>query len=358
MQVTGVVLAGGKSSRMGEDKAFLLVDGRPLIERVAAALREVFSEVMIVGNPEVYGGLAERVVPDIVPGVGPIGGIHAALTFASHELVFIAAADLPFADGKVAQYIAQRTEGFDAAVPCIGGRLQPLFAAYRKTCLEPVARCISEGRLRAAGFLSEVRVCYLTEADFSWRHNFRRVFLNINTPAEARRAQQKIFASVPVVGVAGRSKAGKTSLIEGVIRELNRAGYRTAVLKHTRHAVRDTPGKDTFRFMQAGAIKTVLVGPGGAFCFQAGDEPLLGSVLGLVEDGTDIIIVEGYKDAPLPQIRVVDTDNEPEVDERTIAVVTSSEKVENGVRVFKPDETAAITALIIDLFLKREGKGC
>ncbi|HIE12244.1 MAG TPA: molybdopterin-guanine dinucleotide biosynthesis protein B [Desulfotomaculum sp.] len=358
MQVTGAVLAGGKSSRMGEDKAFLLVDGRPLIERVVAALREVFPEVMIAGDPEVYGGLAERVVPDIVPGVGPIGGIHTALAFASHELVFVAAADLPFADGEVARYIVQRAEGFDAAVPCIGGRLEPLFAAYRKTCRDAVLRCINEGRYRTVSFLGDVKVCYLTEPDFSWRHNFRRVFLNVNTPAEARRLQQKIWTSVPAVGVVGRSKAGKTRLIEGVVKELSRAGYRTAVLKHTRHAIRDAAGKDTFRFMQAGAIKTALAGPGGAYYFQAEGEPPLGTVIGLLEDGADIIIVEGYKDALLPQIRVADTDDEPEVDERTIAVVTEREKGASGPRIFKPDETAAITAVIVELLLRREDRGC
>ncbi|MEW6447063.1 MAG: bifunctional molybdenum cofactor guanylyltransferase MobA/molybdopterin-guanine dinucleotide biosynthesis adaptor protein MobB [Bacillota bacterium] len=355
MQTTGVVLAGGKSRRMGENKAFLLVDGRPLIERVLAALREVFTEVMIAGDPEVYGGLAEKVVPDIIPGMGPLGGIHAALSFASHELVFIAACDLPFADGEVARYIVQRAEGFDAAVPYVGGRLEPLFAAYRKTCLDHVARCIEAGRLRVVGFLGEVRVCYLTEADFSWRRNFRRVFLNVNTPAEVNRLQQRLFTPVPMVGVVGRSKTGKTSLIEGVAKELSRAGYRTAVLKHTRHTLRDIPGKDTFRYMQAGAVKTALAGPGGSFYFQSEGEPPLGSVLGPLEEGSDIIIIEGYKDAPLLQIRVIDADEQAEVDERTIAVVTQRGKV-HGVRTFKPDQTAEIAAFIIDLFLKREGK--
>lgn len=358
MRATGVVLAGGKSSRMGENKAFLQVDGRPSIERVVAALREVFPEVMIAGDPDLYGNLAEKVVPDIVPGIGPLGGIHAALTFASHELVFISACDLPFADGELARYIAQRAEGFDAAVPYVGGRLEPLFAAYRKTCLQPVTRCIEAGSRRVAGFFGEVRVCYLNEADFSWRHNFRRVFLNVNTPAEVKRLQKKIFTSVPMVGVVGRSKTGKTSLIEGITSELSKAGYRTAVLKHTRHTLTDTPGKDTFRFVQAGAVKTALAGPGGAFYFQTEGEPLIGAVLGLLEDGTDIIIVEGYKDAPLLQIRVVDLDDEPEVDERTIAMVTQKEVADRSVRVFKPDEIPDITAFIIDLFLKREGKGC
>lgn len=358
MQTTGVVLAGGKSSRMGDNKAFLQVEGRPLIERVVAALREVFPEVMIAGDPEIYRGLAEKVVPDILPGLGPLGGIHAALTFASHELVFIAACDLPFADGELARYVAQRAEGFDAAVPYVGGRLEPLFAAYRKTCLEALNRHIGAGRLRVVGFLGEVRVCYLTEADFSWRHNFRRVFLNVNTPAEVTRLQKKIFTPIPIVGVVGRSKTGKTTLIEGLAGQLSRAGFRTAVLKHTRHVLQDTPGKDTFRFMKAGAVKTALAGPGGVYYFQSEGEPLLGTVLGLLEDGTDIIIVEGYKDAPLLQIRVVDVDDEVEVDERTIAVVTNKETVEGGVRFFKPDQTAEIAALIISLFLKREGRGC
>ena len=354
VEITGVVLAGGKSSRMRENKAFLDVDGQTLLERVVTGLRAVFPEVIIVGDPDAYRGLADRVVADIFPGVGPLAGIHAGLTFASHNLVFVAACDLPFVNGGLASFIAARAEGFDAAVPCVGGRLQPLFAAYRKTCLGPVTRCLEAGRYRVASFLGEVRVRYLTEADFAGWPHLRRVFFNVNTPADVRRLRQEIFAAVPVVGVVGPSKAGKTRLIEGVAAALAAAGYRAAVLKHTVHRLADTPGKDTDRFIRAGAVKTALAGPGGLFYFQAAGEPELGAVLALLEDGVDIILVEGYKEAPLPQIKVTENGEKTASDERTVAVVSADPRVYEGVQVFFPDDAEGVASFIIEHFLRKE----
>ncbi|MDI6631959.1 MAG: bifunctional molybdenum cofactor guanylyltransferase MobA/molybdopterin-guanine dinucleotide biosynthesis adaptor protein MobB [Bacillota bacterium] len=356
-ETTGVVLAGGKSTRMGANKAFLSLEGHSLIERVVAELRKAFPEVLVVGDPETYRGLADRVVADIFPEAGPLGGIHAGLTFASYDPVFVAACDLPFVEGSLASLIVERLDGFDAAVPCVGGRLQPLFAAYRKTCLGPVTRSLEAGRRRVVGFLGEVRVCYLTEADFEGWPHFRRVFFNVNTPADIRRLQHRIAAGVPVVGVAGPSKTGKTRLIEGIVAELAAAGYRVAVLKHTVHELADTPGKDTERFARAGAVKTALAGPGGLFYFQAAGEPELGPVLEFLEDAVDLILVEGYKEAPLPQIKVLGNGEEPVLDERTVALVTGDPGKYCGIPVFSFSAAPAVAALIVDRFLKREDKG-
>ena len=345
---------------MGKNKAFVHFEGRSLVERGVTSLKKVFPEVIIAGDPALYEGLADRVVKDIFPGAGPLAGIHAGLTCASHDLIFVAACDLPYVDEEMAAFIVQRTAGFDAAVPCIGGRLQPLFAAYRKTCLGPADRYLQAGGRRVVSFLGEVKVRYLTEADFAGWPQYRRVFFNVNAPAEVEQLQRRIFPTVPVVGIVGPSRAGKTTLIEGLVKHLTAAGYRVAVLKHTWHTLTDTPGKDTERFARAGAVKTALVGPGGVLHYRQG-EPSLGAVLGLLEDGVDIIIIEGYKEAPLAKIRVLPAvGEEPAVslDKWTAAVVATGDGAPEGVRSFSIGDVKGITEFIIDEFIIREGKNC
>jgi molybdopterin-guanine dinucleotide biosynthesis protein MobB len=155
----------------------------------------------------------------------------------------------------------------------------------------------------------------------------------------------------------GPSKTGKTRLIEGIVAELAAAGYRVAVLKHTVHELADTPGKDTERFARAGAVKTALAGPGGLFYFQAAGEPELGPVLEFLEDAVDLILVEGYKEAPLPQIKVLGNGEEPVLDGRTVALVTGGPGKYRGIPVFSFTAAPAVAALIVNRFLKREDKG-
>ncbi|RJX17192.1 MAG: bifunctional molybdenum cofactor guanylyltransferase MobA/molybdopterin-guanine dinucleotide biosynthesis adaptor protein MobB [Ammonifex sp.] len=358
---SAVILAGGKSTRMGENKAFLRFEGDTLIERGIDALRRVFPEVIIAGDPELYGGLADRVVQDIFPGAGPLGGIHAGLACAANDVVFVTACDLPYVDGELAAFVAERTRGFDAAVPCVGGRLQPLFAAYRKTCLDPINRYLEAGGRRVVSFLGEVRVRYLTEPDLSGWPQYRRVFVNVNTPCEVEQLRQGISAAVPVVGVVGPSRAGKTTLIEGLLKVLTAAGYRVATLKHTGHELNDVPGKDTERFARAGAVKTALAGPGGVYYFQQG-EPPLGPVLGVLEADMDLILVEGYKNAPLPKIRLIqggEQGREAEIDDWTVAVVAAAPaSVPESVRCFALDDVERISEFLVDRFLGRGGRNC
>lgn len=366
-----MVLAGGKSTRMGVNKALLVVEGRPLIAWVVAALRRVFPEVIIAGDAELFAGYADRVVRDIFPDAGPLGGIHAGLSWARHEVVFVAACDLPFADGEVAAFIVRQIEGFDAAVPCVRGRVEPLFAAYRKSCLGPVTQALERGERRVTGFFPAVRVRYLTEADFAWRPGIERVFFNVNTPADLARLQEGGAGQVgvaeapprflgagtfqvPVVGVVGPSQAGKTTLIVGLVGFLEQAGYRVAVLKHTRHPVADTPGKDTDRFIRAGARKVGLLGPGGFLYFQSRGEPSLAAALELLGREVDIVLVEGYREAPVPQILVLGWEGEGEISTRTVAVVTRGSR-RWPVPTFHPEDLRGLTAFLIDCFLSREG---
>src|ERR1700733_7227794 len=131
----GCLLAGGKSSRMGENKAFVSFHGQTLLDRALAALRAVCGEVTIVGDPAIFGEHGP-VVPDLFPGCGPLGGIHAALAQSSFDLNILLAVDMPFVSAELLRFLLREAEN-DASsalvtVPRTGRGLQPLCAVYRR----------------------------------------------------------------------------------------------------------------------------------------------------------------------------------------------------------------------------------
>jgi molybdopterin-guanine dinucleotide biosynthesis protein A len=185
-EVSGIILAGGKSSRIGQEKAFLRIRGRPLIERTVAELSKVFPEIIIVSNdPTAYQELgASAVVPDIIKGVGPLGGIYTGLQKASNDYGFVVACDMPFLDSRVirSQVEPLRSAEADAVVPRWDGYLEPLHAIYGKACIPAIKACIEKGARKVIAFYGDVRVRYW---DLHPSEEWRRYFRNVNTQAES-----------------------------------------------------------------------------------------------------------------------------------------------------------------------------
>ena len=177
-------MAGGKSRRMGQDKAWIELDGRPIVQRVIDILREVADEVLIVANDPRYAELGLRVVPDRFPDGGALGGIATGVGAAQHELVLVAACDMPFLRADLWRLLIERTEGADAAVPKVGGQYETLHAAYRKSCLGPMERALASGRMRVISFFDDVRVREVDEADLRALDPELRSLTNVNTPDE------------------------------------------------------------------------------------------------------------------------------------------------------------------------------
>lgn len=164
--MTGALLAGGKSERMGFNKALIEVDGVTIIEREAVLLRKVFDEVFIVANEiPLYEGLSLRIYSDIIKGAGSIGGIYTALFHSPSEYVFVAACDMPFLDERAVRLISSIT-GYDAVIPDIGGRLHPLHALYSKKCMKTVEEVIRAGDLRISNLVKRLHVKKLSREDF------------------------------------------------------------------------------------------------------------------------------------------------------------------------------------------------
>jgi molybdopterin-guanine dinucleotide biosynthesis protein A len=185
--LTGIVLAGGASQRMGRDKAFLKLDGQRLIEVVIARMTQVCAEVLVVaGDARPYVGLGVPAVEDCFRGVGVLGGLHAGLEAAAHELTLAVGCDMPFLNPDLMRAFAGWAEGFDVAVLRYGDgeQVEPLHGAYRRTCLPAMEAAIRAGRRRIISFFPHVKVRYVSPADVTPLDPDLRSFRNVNTPEE------------------------------------------------------------------------------------------------------------------------------------------------------------------------------
>nr|WP_279233507.1 molybdenum cofactor guanylyltransferase [Desulfofundulus thermobenzoicus] len=196
--VTGVILVGGCSSRMGMNKALLSCGGERLLDRVVARVREAFPRVLLVGNQaEAYGYPGLPVVRDIFPGRGPLSGIHAALSAAGTPYIFVVACDMPFVDPALALHLARQAPGHDVVVVRDGDKYEPLFAVYARECLPVIESLLyREKRPRVVDFFSAVRVKYIDQQDITAIADPRLVFFNVNTPGDWTEALKLINGAV------------------------------------------------------------------------------------------------------------------------------------------------------------------
>jgi molybdenum cofactor guanylyltransferase len=185
--ITGVILVGGKSRRMGRDKAFLEIEGVPIFERVLSAMGENFASILLVGNgPERFTGYPLAPQPDIYPG-SALGGLYTGLFLAETDLIFVASCDIPFPSAHLIRHLSSLADGFDAVVPRTGDLYEPLFAVYRKTCLEPMRRLLEQGNFRIYDFYPEISIRYVDDGEIERLPGGSRSLVNINTPEEFAR---------------------------------------------------------------------------------------------------------------------------------------------------------------------------
>lgn len=188
--VAAFILAGGKSTRMGADKAFVTLDGRTLLARGLELVRSVTQSVWILGDATKFAAFVP-VVEDIFPGCGPLGGIHAALRSSHAELNLMLAVDLPFASFALLQYLIGRARKEpDAAVTIArsGGRWQPLCAVYRREFVDVAEKALRAGRYKIDALFDEVRVQVIGEDELEAAGFSERMFRNMNTPEELAEA--------------------------------------------------------------------------------------------------------------------------------------------------------------------------
>jgi molybdopterin-guanine dinucleotide biosynthesis protein A len=191
--ISCIVLAGGEGRRLGTDKAFLRIGGRVLIEGIVEKMAQIGDEVIIVTNsPQRYGYLEARLVGDIYPGKGALGGLYSGLRAAGNDYGLVVACDMPFLDLRLLRYMILLSPGHDVVIPRVGGLTEPLHAIYSKECLQPIERLLSAGRLKIIDFFPEVRVRYVEEQEVKLFDPQCLSFFNINTFADLEKARSLV----------------------------------------------------------------------------------------------------------------------------------------------------------------------
>jgi molybdenum cofactor guanylyltransferase len=190
--VSAFILAGGRSLRMGEDKALLRLGGGTLLTHALERARAAAGSVCIVGNAEKFAAFAP-VIEDVYPQRGPLGGIHAALTRTATDLNLVVAVDLPFIQPDFLHYLIARASETDAVVvvPRAGGGLQPLCAVYRRSFSEVADRSLRSGRNKIDCLFGEVQTRVIGPEELKQNKFSEEMFRNLNTKRDWEEARNR-----------------------------------------------------------------------------------------------------------------------------------------------------------------------
>jgi molybdopterin-guanine dinucleotide biosynthesis protein A len=183
--MTGIVLAGGESRRMGDDKAFLKIDGRPLIEHVLAALRQAAGTIIIVTNsPAAYASYDAEIVGDEGEKRGSLIGLYSGLLRSRDDYSIVVACDMPFLNPGLLSHMAGLAHGYDAVLPRSGDLVEPLHAVYGRHLLPVIKSSIDRDDRRIRSIFQERRIRYVSEEEMDRFDPRRRSFINLNTRKE------------------------------------------------------------------------------------------------------------------------------------------------------------------------------
>jgi len=190
--ITGIILAGGKNSRMGVNKAFLKIDGTFLIDRILSVYQNIFSEIIIVTNdPLSYTAFPNTmIVTDIYKGKGSLGGIYTGLFYSRHDYAFVAACDMPSLNENFIRYMIGQSGKHDIVVPEIPEGFQALHAIYSRRCLPAMRKMILSDTLKIAGLFKDLPTLRITGKEIHPFEKNSKMFLNINTPDDLKAYQK------------------------------------------------------------------------------------------------------------------------------------------------------------------------
>ncbi len=194
-EVSGFVLAGGESRRMGRPKPLLTLAGESMVERQVRLLRAVASSVAVIGPPELLPRLDVPVFPDDLPARGPLGGIATALARTHTELALVLGCDLPFVPARFLRFLVARAlaDRADVTVPSIApGRLEPMCALYRRGLALLVRNRLLAGQNKVDKFFPRVRTRIVTRPEIARAGFSAAIFENMNTPEDYRAAQIRL----------------------------------------------------------------------------------------------------------------------------------------------------------------------
>lgn len=185
---TAIILAGGKSSRMGQDKALLPLGEQLMVERTLSFLKSHSAEVIVIANKvKGFSFLKVPVFADIIAECGPLGGIYTGLVRSKTVHNLIVACDMPFLNQDLIKFMLEEIYDYDVVVPEHNGKLEPLCAIYSKNCIKPIEKELRENNLKVTNFFREVKVRRISEKETAKFNLKETSFANINTPEDYNR---------------------------------------------------------------------------------------------------------------------------------------------------------------------------
>lgn len=371
------ILAGGKSSRMGKNKALVALGGKPVISYVIDALRPLADDVFIVANDcAAYERFGLPVHPDRYGFRASLVGIYSALASSGSGCCLVGACDMPFVEPSLAGLLADLSPGFDAVIPVSDRGMEPLFALYSKDCLEPIRGLIEHGDLAIHQALDALKVRYVEAEELSSCCDPSSAFMNINSESDMERAAALVPENGEETGPArrrgperhivcfvGKKNSGKTTFLEKLVSELTSRGLKIAYIKHDVHGFRmDHEGTDTWRIANAGARSVIISSPTRlASLERTAHDTTLEELMERVDDSTDLIIAEGYKGTALVDKLEVSRSGRSDSlacpEEDLLAVVSDRPDAATRVPVFGLEDFAGVADLLSARYgFKAKGK--
>ncbi|MBI5143628.1 MAG: molybdenum cofactor guanylyltransferase, partial [Candidatus Omnitrophica bacterium] len=193
--MSGIVLAGGRATRMKEpcDKAFLKIAGEPIIKRQLKVLKKIFKEVIIVTNSnDRYKNLkGVKVIPDILPGRGPLGGIYSGLLASKDRYNFVVACDMPFINEALIKYMIDTKDNHDIIIAKKDKKFHPLFGIYNKNCIPIIEEMLKQDRLKISDIFSHVKTHFILKQEIERFDEKLLSLVNINTVEDLERVRER-----------------------------------------------------------------------------------------------------------------------------------------------------------------------
>lgn len=347
--VTVIVMAGGKSRRMGEDKRWLAIEGQSLLEWVLAKAEQVPAKELLLSVEEASPMLRElagcydaRLLEDREKGNGPMQGLWQGLSEMQTEYACVLSCDMPFFDFSILEEMVKetfsKTERPMAVIPVTGGHRQSWGALYHRSMAERFEKALQAGKREPWDVLEG-----LEQAFYELPEEHRAAFFNVNTQADLRLARgraRNLSRKMKMITIsAPRSQTGKTTFIERLLPKLQESGLRVGVVKSDCNDQEiDHPGKDSYRFHEAGADAVALVSSEG-YCIQQrteGRAPLEEVAMQLQD--VDLVLVESRNHGCAPWISLSRGTRTPLVTEDTAALFTDAPKEGAELREYDLDD--------------------
>jgi molybdopterin-guanine dinucleotide biosynthesis protein MobB len=354
--VSAVILAGGKSERMGVNKARLpWRDGRTLLERMAGCLKHLDEVLLSVGAEEQkYENLSLPVVVDRYPDRGPMGGIYSALLACRSNWLLAVSCDLPLFERELADYlISHLRSGVSDECNIVltvtrDGRVHPLCGLYSKRVLDTLGGLLALGNYR---MMDAARETGFLPVSLEGTPFADEMLANVNTFRE----YALLFAGRDVrrplvVAVCGLKKSGKTTLLEKLIPVLVRRGLRVAIIKHDAHDFTpDVPGTDSFRLRAAGALGTAIYSVDRGMVVKDAQGATVEQMAEHFPEA-DLILLEGGKTSPYPKIEIARKGSSVPISDPTtlLALCTDGDFQVKGVPSFLPGDYERLAALVME----------